>query len=108
MEINIKTPKRKVFRKGMKTKPRAAVPANIKQHPFKLKVIHTDKTNSNKPIGPTNEPPLKPDINNQKSIEKNDDTISKTSSEKEEILVNLIVKALVRATLDQLYGKESN
>ncbi|MBT2563738.1 hypothetical protein J7E50_05330 [Pedobacter sp. ISL-68] len=108
MEINIEKPKRKVLRKGMRSKARAAVPPNIKQKTFKQKVIHTDKTNSNKPLPSTHLDFSKLDIRNQKSIEKTDDTITSLSNEKEEKLLNLIVKVLVRATLDEIYGKESN
>ncbi|RQO80212.1 hypothetical protein DBR40_00925 [Pedobacter sp. KBW01] len=108
MEINIKKPKRKAFRKGMRTKARLVVPINIRQKNFKKKTTHIGKINSNKSLGLTHQLPSKPGINDQKSIEKIDDTISRLSNEKEERLLNLIVKVLVRTTLDQLYGKESN
>lgn len=108
MEINIKKPKRKAFRKRIRTKTRVAVPASTKQKTSKQKTIHTNKTNSNIPLQSIHHPPSKSDINNQKSIENTDDIISRLSDEKEERLLNLIVKALVRVTLDQSYGKESN
>ncbi|WP_431294137.1 hypothetical protein [Pedobacter sp. P26] len=47
-------------------------------------------------------------ITEAKSIENSDNDISRIADQKEENLVNLIVKVLVRSTLEELYGKESN
>lgn len=47
-------------------------------------------------------------IDPPKSIDNIDNIIGQSEIEKEEKLVNLIVKVLVKSTLDELYGKESN
>jgi len=40
-------------------------------------------------------------------VKRNDDNIEKSYQDKENNLLNLIVKTVVKSTLEQLYGKES-
>ncbi|ATP57476.1 hypothetical protein CPT03_13840 [Pedobacter ginsengisoli] len=47
-------------------------------------------------------------LDTPKSIDNIDDVFGQSEEEKEEKLVNLVVKVLVKSTLDELYGKESN
>ncbi|MBO9674232.1 MAG: hypothetical protein J7577_12350 [Sphingobacteriaceae bacterium] len=51
---------------------------------------------------------ITPYIDNEKSINKSDNLPEKIAREKEDKLVNLITKVLVRTTLEELYGKEGN
>lgn len=46
-------------------------------------------------------------IQAKENVERSNDNIEKISREKETKLLNLIVKVIVKSTLDQLYGKES-
>lgn len=47
-------------------------------------------------------------LDTPKSIDNIDDVFSQSEEKKEEKLVNLMIKVLVKSTLDELYGKESN
>ncbi|WP_316805677.1 hypothetical protein [Pedobacter agri] len=46
-------------------------------------------------------------IQAKENVERSNDNIEKISREKETKLLNLIVKVIVKSTLEQLYGKES-
>lgn len=46
-------------------------------------------------------------IQAKENVERSNDNIEKISQEKETKLLNLIVKVIVKSTLEQLYGKES-
>lgn len=46
-------------------------------------------------------------IQNTENVERNDVSIDKINEKKENKLLNLIVKVVVKSTLEQLYGKES-
>ena len=63
---------------------------------------------NNSKKSPEDQKGLVSSITAAKSIENSDNGISRIADQKEENLVNLIVKVLVRSTLEELYGKESN
>lgn len=46
-------------------------------------------------------------IQDNENVERNNDSIDKINQEKENKLLNLIVKVVVKSTLKQFYGKES-
>jgi len=108
MENSIKKPKRKAIRRGTKVKRFLTKPASPENRIRKPTTHKPRPTKQNKVPGISDQNnPIQP-INDAKNIENTDNVIAKIADQKEENLVNLIVKVLVRSTLEELYGKESN
>lgn len=106
METITSKPKRKAIRKGSKvTRNLLATP---KKRMRKTVTSKTPRSNNSKKTAEIDQNGYISDITKPKSIENSDNDISRIADQKEENLVNLIVKVLVRSTLEELYGKESN
>lgn len=106
METTLRKPKRKAIRKGSKvTRNLLSTPKKRARKTVTAKIPGSN--NSKKSTG-IDQKGLVSSITEAKSIENSDNDIRRIADQKEENLVNLIVKVLVRSTLEELYGKESN
>jgi len=106
METITSKPKRKAIRKGSKVNRNLL--ATPKKRARKAVIAKIPGSNNSKKSTDMNQKGLVSSITEAKSIENSDNDISRIADQKEENLVNLIVKVLVRSTLEELYGKESN
>lgn len=110
METTLRKPKRKAIGKSSKANKSLNLKTIPKKRPLKRKTVagKIPRSNNIKKSTDMDQNDLVSDITEAKSIENSDNDISRIADQKEENLVNLIVKVLVRSTLEELYGKESN